>query len=517
MLRVIADKIGIMKLHALRLGGIFLMGAVLFSSCKKEVSSTTGWQFNSEKWGGYEKTMFFGQETGPGLTLIEGGTFVMGNTEQDVTYEWNAIPRRVTVSSFYMDITEISNHQYNEYLYWLNRTFFADFPEVCKRALPDTLVWRQKLSYNEPFVEYYLRHPAYRDYPVVGVNWIQANEFCKWRTDRVNEMILQREGYLEVNVNAINEDNFNTEAYLAGQYEGVVKSMLPSYDPNGTGERKVTKLDGILLPEYRLPTEAEWEYAALALVGNNPIEGEELVTDRKIYPWNGHSLRYAVHGGWQGNILANFKRGRGDNMGVAGGLNDNADYTGPVLAYLPNDFGLYNMAGNVSEWVKDVYRPSSSVENDDLNPFRGNQFLKLEKDEEGYPVEKDSLGRLVKVPVTAEENADRRNYKKSDYRGYKDGGGGDSYEDFTAQDMDEFATEVTYDFGRTSLVNNHSRVYKGGSWNDRAYFLSPGTRRWLDEKQSTATLGFRCAMTRVGSPTGNNFSGGHIMKSKKER
>ena len=494
------------------------MGAtLLLTSCKKQASETTGWEYNSEKWGGFEKVEYYGQETGPNLTLIQGGTFVMGSTEEDVTKEWHSVPKRVTVSSFYMDITEVSNINYREYLFWTKRTFYADFPEVYKRALPDTLVWRQKLSYNEPFVEHYLRHPAYNDYPVVGVNWIQANEFCKWRTDRVNEWILKREGFLEVNVNAINEDNFNTDAYLVGQYEGTVKDMMPSYNPNGTGERKVSKIDGILLPDYRLPTEAEWEYAALALIGNNPIKGEELVTDRRIYPWDGHSLRYAMHGGWQGNILANFKRGRGDNMGIAGGLNDNADYTGPVVAYLPNDFGLFNMAGNVSEWVMDIYRPSTTTVSDDLNPFRGNQFKKLDLDEEGYPVEKDSLGRLVYTEVTEEENADRRNYKKSDYRGYKDGGGGDSYEDFTSQDQDEFASDVKYDFGVTSLINNHSRVYKGGSWNDRAYFLSPGTRRWLDEKQSTATIGFRCAMSRIGSPMGNEFGASHRMKQKEER
>ncbi len=71
--------------------------------------------------------------------------------------------------------------------------------------------------------------------------------------------------FLEVNVNAINEDNFNTDAYIVGQYEGTVKDMLPSYDPAGTGERKVSKIDGILLPDYRLPTEAEWEYAAFSI------------------------------------------------------------------------------------------------------------------------------------------------------------------------------------------------------------------------------------------------------------
>ena len=209
--------------------------------------------------------------------------------------------------------------------------------------------------------------------------------------------------------------------------------------------------------------------------------------------------------------MANFKRGRGDNMGVAGGLNDNAEITAPVYAYVPNDFGLYNMAGNVNEWVMDIYRPMTSSDADDFNPFRGNEFKKLELDEEGYPVEKDSLGRLVYIPVTEEENTDRRNYRKADYRGYKDGGGGTSYDEFTSSDFDEFAGEITYDYGKSSLVSNMARVYKGGSWNDRAFYLTPGARRWMNETQSSATIGFRCAMNRVGSPAGNDFQGGNYI------
>jgi sulfatase modifying factor 1 len=76
----------------------------------------------------------------------------------------------------------------------------------------------------------------------------------------------------------------------------------------------------------------------------------------------------------RGLILANFKRGAGDNAGVGGGLNDKAIITAPVRSYQPNDFGLYNMAGNVNEWVADTYRQTSFEEVDDLNPFRGNEF-----------------------------------------------------------------------------------------------------------------------------------------------
>jgi formylglycine-generating enzyme required for sulfatase activity len=174
-------------------------------------------------------------------------------------------------------------------------------------------------------------------------------------------------------------------------------------------------------------------------------------------------------------------------MGIAGALNDNAEITAPVYSFMPNDYGLFNMAGNVCEWVMDIYRPMTAQDANDLNPFRGNQFKKLQLDEEGYPVEKDSLGRLVYVPVTAEENTERRNYRKSDYRGFKDGGAGDSYDDFTSEDFDEFGEEVVYNYGKTSLINNNSRVYKGGSWNDRAFYLTPGARRWMVENQSNTS------------------------------
>ena len=186
--------------NLLKLGVILFGTALILSSCgSKERSSTTGWKYNDTKWGGFEKLDYEGQVTGPNLVLIEGGTFTMGNTEQDVMYEWNNTPRRVTVSSFYMDETEVSNLDYLEYLYWIERVFGEFYPEVYTKALPDTLVWREELAYNEPFVETYFRHPSYNDYPVVGVNWLQANDYTKWRTDRVNEMILIEKGILNPN------------------------------------------------------------------------------------------------------------------------------------------------------------------------------------------------------------------------------------------------------------------------------------------------------------------------------
>jgi sulfatase modifying factor 1 len=470
------------------------------ASCKKEVSQTTGWAYNDPRNGGFEVVPYEQQETGPGLVLIEGGTFAMGRTEQDVLYEWDNIPRRVTVSSFYMDQTEVRNLDYCEYLFWIRRVFGVDYPEVYQKSVPDTLVWRERLAYNEPYVEYYLRHPAYRDYPVVGINWVQATDYCAWRTDRVNEYILVREGILKMDPNQQNEENFVTDAYLAGQYEGMVKNDLYDMNPNGSGTRKVRMEDGILLPRYRLPTEAEWEFAALGLIGNTLYER---IIERRIYPWNGHMSRNDRMSNL-GEFVANYVRGRGDYMGVAGNLNDAADITAPVYSYWPNDYGLYNMAGNVAEWVMDVYRPISYEDVNEFRPFRGNIYTTEVRDADGVVEDKDSLGRIKLREVTVDESANRRNYRQSDNRNFIDG----DYTSTVNQASDWTAPEEAegaqmYDYSTTSMINNDARVYKGGSWKDRQYWLSPGSRRFLDQSQRTAFIGFRCAMTRVGSPVGN--------------
>ncbi len=611
---------------------------LLISSCGYEKSSVTGWDYNNSQTGGFQKVAYEEQETGPGLVLVEGGTFTMGRVEQDVEFDWNNIPRRVTVSSFYIDETEVTNFHWLEYLYWIQRTY-TDFPMIYKKALPDTLVWRSKLAYNEPYTEYYLRHPSYRDYPVVGVNWLQASDFCAWRSDRVNEYVLIREGVLLWNPNQQNEP-FSAQAYLAGQYEAGEnpRGQIPDLDPSKGGQdgsgkiktknlatRKVRMEDGILLPRYRLPTEAEWEYAAYGLLGHL---NDERILERRIYPWNGHFVRNESDK-WQGEMMANFVRGRGDYMGVAGHLNDNADATAPVISYWPNDYGLYNMAGNVSEWVMDVYRPLSSEDYDEFRPFRGNVFktkvlnsagaIDAKLDETLYDVDGmleyvvafeterakrtpvvgglDSLetellksikeiikegidlknrkqhveasrkvreifdnlfddfdnlvqqdptlmeyqlevsailrkglsdfvintpGNLKMRDVRPEENLDRRNYTIADNIDFLDGDINSSiyYNDDGVKEninlnndpLGKKDQNIVYQSlldgekasaGKpTSLISDKSRVYKGGSWRDRAYYMSPGTRRYLDQHLSTETIGFRCAMDRIGRPSG---------------
>jgi len=585
-----------MKNFKLILTTLALSGMVVLNSCEENVSSATGWEYNNPDNGGFDRVEYAGQETGPGLVFIEGGRFSMGRVEDDVNYSWDNLQTPVTVSSFYMDETEVTNQHWLDYLRWLEMVYADSYPELIGRALPDTNCWRQKDQDMEKYVELYLRHPAYQDYPVVGISWLQANDYCSWRTDRVNEQILVREGFLAHNLAAQGADeHFTTETYFNGQYEGEqLGEGLPNNNPKGDPFRKVRMEDGILLPRYRLPSEAEWEYAAMALIGNS---FQELITDRRTYPWNGHYVRNGDNGTeYFGTMRANFMRGTGDAMGVAGYLNDNADITAPVYQYPPNDFGLYNMAGNVSEWVADVYRPLTDEDRSEFRPYRGNVYKTKTLNSDGSVADKltynvydvDEVKRyleslkdsslitrskygekdiqvldqsLVKIDqaiekrdqrreeesmaimdeimelirsseadiaytmvdnienfivstsgrqkmrnVSLEENINRTNYRKADNIDFNDGDFQSSSK-YLNPDFENRADRM-YDYGKTTLINNRSRVYKGGSWEDRVYYNIPSTRRFMDERKSSRSLGFRCAMDRVGSPSGIGAKGG---------
>ena len=415
------------------------------------------------------------------------------------------------------------------------------------------LVWRNQLGYAEDLVLNYLRNPAFSDYPVVGVNWLQAVGYARWRTDRVNEFILEKEKYIEkgVRLDVVDENStFSTETYLRNPtetYGGKIDSLV--------GRKRQVKRDtltlntyagvetGLLQPSYRLPTETEWEYAALALVGGREYNNYR---GKNKYPWRGEYSRSTERRN-EGDQLANFKMGKGDYGGIAGWSDDGADITAPVATYPPNDFGVYDMAGNVAEWVADVYRPIIDSEANDLGYYRGNVYLKDVIGENGKAqvispneVIFDTLpngkvllkklpGQLQKVPIDEEETFLRQNFFESDNRNFRDGDVESSRKYLQSRNSDEegvaenqraestimynapspprirqdengnLIKEYDKSSKRTTLITDEVRVYKGGSWKDRAYWLDPAQRRYLPQYIATDYIGFRCAVSRMGS------------------
>jgi gliding motility-associated lipoprotein GldJ len=302
-----------------------------------------------------------------------------------------------------------------------------------------------------------------------------------------------------------NNQVFNTDKYIAKSDYKPTEGKKGMKDVYGNA-RKTNMSDDILLPKFRLPTEAEWEYAAY---GTRSVEGEENYEEKKIYPWYGHQMRNPdkKH---RGEMNANFVRGRGDMMGMGGKLNDKATITAPVDAFFPNEFGLYNMAGNVNEWCLDVYRPLTSDDEQEYNPFRGNVYTVMKTEQstiDGTEVKLpviDSLGRVT-FAIDADSTTPQSVIAKLDVRNFKDGDAGSSLNNWKDTELTPDAlTKRMYDPDTdaesmlTTKISNTVRVYKGGSWKDRAYWLNPGQRRYLEQTEKRSDIGFRCAMSKVG-------------------
>ena len=242
---------------------------------------------------GWEMTKPFGMVSCP------SGTFHMGQADEDLAATQINYNKQVTISAFFMDDTEITNNEYRQFTTELSEGSEVDLPAGYSIGdlLPDTTVWVSDFTHHmgDPLVEYYWSHPAFDEFPVVGVDWNAAKYFAEWRTEHLN--------------------NYRQDVGLP------------------------------IMPEFRLPSEAEWEYAARG------------GRDMNRYPWGNPYIRNV-----KGCLLANFKPGRGNYF------DDGFAYTAPTATFFANDYGIYDMSGNVAEWCEDAYNPSSVPLVWDLNP-----------------------------------------------------------------------------------------------------------------------------------------------------
>ncbi len=320
------------------------LGLLFLSSCGGGnvciQSPTTGWPYDFKDEYAFNKVRLPHDRTPPGMVAIPGWTFTVDDADEFETVNRRIRPsetsirRDLSVNSFFMDAYEVRNIDWREYLTWLSAVYTYVAPGRIEAAKPDMKAWTEGLSSSEPFMHNYFTHPSFNEYPVVCVSWDQVSDYCKWRTDRTAEFQLIKYG-------AIYAPDFDAIARMT-DIDEVEHAIFTSERFFATIDDNIVNSCRGLFPDYRLPTEDEWEFAAYARKASEP---ENVV---KIYPWTEKNYeilsksdvdqQQAHYNQSRTNIYSNvFSR------------------TVPVGSFAPNDFGLYNMAGNVNEWVLDKY------------------------------------------------------------------------------------------------------------------------------------------------------------------
>lgn len=526
----------------------------------KNFTSSTGWKPNDQKGWFFSGKKKPNVKAWPGMVYIEGGSFTMGLVKDDVMHDWNNTPKRMQVRSFFIGETEITNYHYREYLTWLKVVFPPEedqYKHIYEGSLPNPEVFNNKLSRNDFDNETYLFSPEFSYYPVVGVTWLQASNYCDWLTDRANEKALMDKGILGKDYYTNEEYNYGSKYFDAESYKNNDSNVSEAIDTTKLAKQSMIKTTNSRIQKanrsttalevspFRLPTEAEWEYAALALPADreyNEYKGKTVVQNE---------LR-GEKGRNRGQYMANFKVGRGDYSGIGGYGNDGSAITSDVKKFQSNEFGVYGMYGNVAEWTADVYRPIIDDEANDFNYFRGNVyettidnsnggFVKVEDDVEFDTLNDGSLTyKSLPGKYKKEVKENNINYRDgdamsslnprveeegefagntmvdslgniieigTDSMGFAGGGatGGTTSEMYNAPVRSFYVDEKGRIIlekdpqTRTTHISDEVRVVKGGSWRDPIYWLDPGQRRFLHQAEATSWIGFRVAQDYQGS------------------
>ncbi|MCH2044267.1 MAG: SUMF1/EgtB/PvdO family nonheme iron enzyme [Saprospiraceae bacterium] len=497
---------------------------------KNKKSEKTTWTYDSSEWGGFEK-LTYNDLTYNDLIFIEGGTYNMGQSSALTSKDEL---RRVTVSSFFIDATEVHNKHYREFVAWM-RKYEPEMPKV--HLLPDTTLWTLYVDgeVGEQLAKDYYRLAAFDYYPVVGVNWIQAHMYLQWRTDRKNEEIAIAEGFIDAKT--WKDKPFYTNDFLD----------LP--------ENK--DLYSYFLPDYRLPMESEWEFAAWALIGSQYYpRGENPKTPFYQYSSTNRNKKHASKAVRQFRNLV--KKHNKSNPVPA--YYDHTQYRLPKSIFDGdiNAYGLFNTSDNVSEWTQDVYRSFTSsqlidAETHDLNPFRGNVFnkkdsIRMALDKEGLLCQETAFAENSKIqqgskaqfysvqPKFYDEKGEELLYKdfytqlrnpRSPYQIVEtDEKGNLHFKQLSQDEFEQFENKKAK--AEQKIIEDNLqryRVIKGANVLHETGKIWPGVRwAWPEEAlppnyledHQVQPIGFRAAMTRVGSPDGGRFIRGNQMKTKRK-
>lgn len=323
----------------------------------RNISGKTGWLYNYLKPSPFKGLPIIKPNSPPGMAAVPGGTIFVDETLESITDSKQNGRKRISVNPFFMDKYEVSIRDWREYTNWLKLVYSKTAPDIITRAMPHEEAFFQDITFKDPFLKNYFTHPAFDNYPVVGISWEQAIDYCTWRTDRVNELVLIQSGIIPApDFKAIEEATsldtiqnhlvFSTQKFLEkGNY------LVSDFEQS---KSHLDVLSGMMFPNFRLPTEDEWEFAVYAI---NP-ELEEM--SDKVYPWMLANVGQLNEKQFQ-QILANYKKGTGYLLKGEKTAKTSAG-TLPVDSYYPNEFGIYNLVGNANEWTSDLF-----IEREGLN------------------------------------------------------------------------------------------------------------------------------------------------------
>lgn len=331
--------------------------------------------------------------------------------------------------SFYISNHYTTNREYMLYLLWL-RNVYVDYPNVLQASLPDSSSWKSN-QFNEPHMQQYLFHPAFEEYPVLGVSWLQADAFCRWKTHRLNEHVLLKESFFmhpsENSYIQINENNFNTEAWICGQYEGMVnydkfgfpflthyglgglhksKSIdsafkilakqhesVGAFYLNGSFVQLYDMAENYIFSHFRLPTETELELAYRQDIKMKKQSSEFINGYSKLSEFHLPRFKMSGYGIEPLSLKRDYWNGPTDSVFLPYSFTYSKDAAYPAVQY---------------EWAFDVYQ---EIKN---NPYmrlldvyaqaaQPQGGIRCYSDYYGM-AEKDSLGCMFSFYILKEEN-----------------------------------------------------------------------------------------------------------------